>query len=174
MEAEKLNESVDEQPDMVLVDSKSAAQMAAYQEVADACGERMQKAAIAIHELRGVVGGFGAAETLIREKIVPQVHARLEDEENPLEKETIKEIVQYLIKAMKLMNDSRISNQQVLNTKRSEVDGLQSATQVCEALFEKIKQKNLQRKNEAERGDTDEGGRPLPVREIAGVDENDE
>lgn len=120
----------------------------------------------AVMEMRtrkGVIAGMAASGPLV-DKIKNQVMNDVDKQK--LDGEQAKVILQWLQKAREEIDISLVMNQRELAIQEGIIEGLKKAVSHCEQLYKDQENKVRVRMNESERGRRDEGGRPLPIREI--------
>lgn len=114
---------------------------------------------------KGVVAGLVAAGSVVA-KVQNMVQAEVDAEK--IEGEHAKLVLQWLQKAREELTSTASLNQREVNLKEGIVEGLKKATDRCESLHRQEDMKVRMRENEAARGNRDDGGRPLPIREQRG------
>jgi hypothetical protein len=127
--------------------------------------QMVEQAVIDSRTRKGVIAGMAAAGPLV-DKIKSQVMKEVDDQK--MDGEQAKVVLQWLEKARSEINQSVIMNQKELTIQEGIVEGLKKAVEKCEFLFKQEENKVRVRMNESERGNRDEGGRPLPIREMRG------
>jgi len=114
---------------------------------------------------KGVISGMTSAAALVH-KVMQEVQTKIDDEENDFTGEDAKPILHWLAAA----RASILESAQINNTEHAKqdgiIEGIKRSANLCETLFKQEAAKGLRRANDHDRDETDEGGRPLPIREV--------
>lgn len=112
---------------------------------------------------KGVISGLTSAAALVH-KVMEKVQAEIDDE--TLDGDQAKLVLRWLDTARASIVESVQLNQRDHAKQEGLIEGMKRSVSLCETLFKQESAKAERRVNEQERDDTDEGGRPLPIREI--------
>jgi len=130
-----------------------------------AIDEEYENKKILVHEKRGIVGGIRASINSVNDYINT---VQKEIDEGKLDLEQGKIVVEHLKQLREALAELERLNYEAWHRIQGEVQGLDRAVNIIKELYDKEKMKEERRQRLAEEGETDEGGRPLPVKEIAG------
>lgn len=112
---------------------------------------------------KGVIAGMAATGPLV-DKVKNEVMAAVDD--TALEGEQAKVILSWLQKVREQIDTSVSLNQRELAIQEGIIEGIKKAAGKCEVLYKEQETKFRVRQNEAERGNRDEGGRPIGTRQF--------
>lgn len=112
---------------------------------------------------KGTVAGLVAASSVV-DKIMQEVQQAVDKES--LDGDTAKLVMRWLVRVREEHVQTVRLNQDDVKKQEGVIEGMKKAVDQCELIYKREEQRVAQRANETERGDTDEGGRPLPIREI--------
>jgi len=119
---------------------------------------------------KGVIAGMTATVPLVdRVRALLQVEIDEGRVDGDMAKETI---IPWFQRIRVEIETSVALNQRELALQEGVVEGLSKAVDRCEMLFKQEQGKAQIRLNEAERGHRDDGGRPLPLREVLDGEES--
>ena len=151
------------------VDPKAAHTMRAINGVGITLEQQVESAHNDIRTRKGVVAGMAATSPLV-DKVIGDLQKQLD--EGHLDGEEAKKIIPWLVRVRDEITKSLNMNQRELAVQEGIVEGLKRAVNTCEALYKQEDVKFKVRQNEAERGNRDEGGRPLPLREVRDAEDS--
>lgn len=150
-------------PNIAEEDPKAAYTMRAINGVGLTLEQHVESAHNDIRTRKGVIAGMAATAPLV-DRVLGDFQKEID--EGRIEGEEAKKIIPWLGRVRDEINKSVQLNQRELAIQEGVVEGLKRAVNTCEALYKQEDTKFRVRRNEAERGNRDEGGRPLPLREV--------
>ena len=125
--------------------------------------EQVEQKRNSIHEKRGVVGGLVAAIEVISNQIVI-LQTKIDKGEIAIEDG--KKFIQLLIDTRKEIEELKQFNFEAWLRLQGEVSGLEVAIKTIKQLYDLEVAKQERRRRMMKDGETDAGGRPLPLREV--------
>lgn len=156
-------------PEIDHEDPKTRTRLATIQGVGLSIESKIAAAQTELHRAQGVVAGLTAAAASEITAIMAEVTNRIRGEEcaesERIPEEAGKFALAWLQKARERVETAAKINARNIAKQEGVIEGLTKSVDECETLFKQEAQKARRREVEGDRGNRDEGGRPIPIRE---------